>query len=443
MFLVGPAQSVIQGIYTQHFGLKLAELAGIILICRIFDAVTDPAIGFVSDRTREKLPGGRKSLVVFGAAVSMVAVYWLFVPVQPVTANYFLIWFMLCYLGWTLIEIPHLSWGAELSRDYKDRSTIFSYRATFYYLGYAAFLALPFLPFFGSRAYTPETLVMAFWVVAFLFPVSVIAAVKLCPQGEGAPEQERRKTGALHAVLALRWNRPLRLLTVVFVMIGLGIGMQTGIAFLYITSFLGLMEEAPVIFLVCFPMAIVGLPIWLRISRTIGKHYALLLGTLLTAGTFVILGLLRPGPDVYWQFFLLNAAIHFLQSSWVAIGPAMMGDVIDYDESVTGEDNSATYFAFFTLIRKVFEGIGGGLGLYIAAAYGFEPSNPVIDEAVVFGMQLVMGIVPAGIFLVAAFASYRSPITAERHREILAAIVRMKARAPKGGPSANQTEVQI
>ena len=422
MFLVGPAQSVIQGIYTQHFGVKLVELASIILICRVFDAFTDPAIGFLSDRTRGRLPGGRKALVVLGSILSIVAVHFLFIPQGAVSANYFFLWFMLCYLGWTIIEIPHLSWGSELSHDYKDHSTIFTYRAFFYYLGYVAFLALPFLPIFEQEGYTPDTLVAAFWIVAVLFPITVFGAAKFCPQGENLAD--RGGAGVLHAFRAIVWNKPLRIFTLTFVAIGLGIGMQTGVAFLYITSFLGLAKEAPIIFVVSFPFAILGLPIWLRISEGIGKHYGMTAGTLLTSGAFLCLAMMRPGEDIFWWFFALNAFIHLVQSSWISIGPSMLGDIIDYDRSITGKDNSATYYAFFTFIRKTFEGVGGGIGLYIAAYYGFEPSALVISEDVIFGMQLVMGYLPALIFLVAAAASFKSPITAARHREILAAMER-------------------
>ena len=103
----------------------------------------------------------------------------------------------------------------------------------------------------------------------------------------------------------------------------------------------------------------------------------------------------------------------------------MLGDIIDYDQSVTGEDNSATYYAFYTFIRKCFEGIGGGIGLYIAASYGFEPSNMVINDSVIFSMQLVMGYLPATIFVIAAIAIFKSPITASKHKEILAEIERI------------------
>ena len=425
MFLVGPAQSLIQGVYTQHFGLKLAELASIIFICRIFDAFTDPAIGFISDRTRSRLPGGRKFMIVVGAIISMVAVYFLFIPQSlnaegEVSSNYFFVWFLLCYLGWTLIEIPHLSWGSELSQDYEDRATVFSYRTYFYYLGYVAFLALPFLPIFSGEGYTPETLVVAFWIVAIAFPITMFAAVKYCPQGEVVAKNA--KTSVLHAFKAMAWNKPLRIFVLVFVMVGLGIGLQTGIAFLYITSFLGLAKEAPIIFVVSFPLAILGLPVWLKISKSIGKHYGMAVGALLTSIAFLFLATLTPGPNVFWFFLVINSFIHFVQGSWISIGPSMLGDIIDYDQSITGEDNSATYYAFFTFIRKVFEGIGGGTGLYIAAKYGFEPSNLVINESVIFSMQLVIGYLPAGIFIVAAIASLMSPITMKKHKEILATI---------------------
>ena len=427
MFLVGPAQSLIQGVYTQHFGLKLAELASIIFICRIFDAFTDPAIGFISDRTRDRLPGGRKFMVVLGACVSMIAVYFLFIPQASVTANYFFVWFLLCYLGWTLIEIPHLSWGSELSSDYKDRATVFSYRTFFYYLGYVGFLAIPFLPIFEEKGYTPETLVVAFWIVAIMFPITIFAAIKYCPQGER--KKTKSKTNVLHAFKALLWNKPLRNFTLIFVLLGLGIGLQTGIAFLYITSFLGLVEDAPLIFIASFPLALLGLPVWLKISKSIGKHYGMAIGAFLTSIAFLSLVLIGPGANIFWYFFAINAFIHFLQSSWVSIGPSMLGDIIDYDHSITGEDNSATYYAFFTFIRKLFEGIGGGTGLYIAAKYGFEPSNFVMTDDVVFSMHLVMGYLPAGIFIIAAFACLKAPITAARHKEIRATIEKLEQKA--------------
>lgn len=427
MFLVGPGQSLIQGVYTQHFGLKLADLAGIVLFARVFDAIVDPLIGFLSDRTQATLPGGRKFWVVLGGAVSVIAAYYLLIPKQPVTSSYFFFWFVICYVGWSLIEIPHLSWGSELSVDYTERSRIFSLRAFFFYLGYVAFLALPFLPIFSEPGYTPAVLEVAFKVVLVAFPVTIFLAARYAPQGDTAVAAT--KVQIFHAVSALRWNQPLRIFVAVFILIGLGIGLQTGIAFLYITSFLGLIKEAPTVLILSFPFAILGLPVWLWASKRFGKHYGLFAGLALTAVTFVGLAMLRPDPKIFWTFLALNATIHFVQGSWISIGPSMLGDIVDYDRLRTGEDNSATYFAFFTFIRKVFEGLGGGLGLMIAARYGFEPSSLTINEDVIFGMQLVIGYLPAIIFVLAAWFALKSPLTRERHSEIVRQLEQAEAKS--------------
>ena len=283
-----------------------------------------------------------------------------------------------------------------------------------------AFLALPFLPIFEEDGYTPETLVVAFWVVAVMFPITIIFSAKYCPQGEN--RSAHGKTSVFHAFKALLWNKPLRNFTLIFVLLGLSMGLQTGIAFLYITSFLGLFEQAPIIFIASFPLALVGLPIWLWISKTIGKHYGMAIGTLLTSFAFLGLVLLKPGPNLFISFLILNSVIHLLQSSWVSIGPSMLGDIIDYDQSMTGEDNSGTYYAFFTFMRKLFEGIGAGAGLYIAAIFGFDPANFIMNDSVIFSMHLLMGYLPAGLLITASIVSLYAPITLARHKKILSDI---------------------
>ena len=249
-FMVGPAASLLQGIYTQYFGLLLADLALIIVICRVFDAITDPAIGYLSDRTRY-LYGGRKSWIAVGSLLSIIAIYFLFIPPNQVTPNYFFFWFLLAYLGWTLIEIPHMAWGAELSRNYQDRSSVFSYKAFFYYLGFLSFLALPFLPIFEVREYTPETLKAAFWVLLIAFPLTVFIALKYCPQGEFVSNHKNKSL--LSLIKSLPSNKPLLIFVLVFVLIGFAIGMQTAVAFLHATSFLGLKSHVSIIYVVGFP----------------------------------------------------------------------------------------------------------------------------------------------------------------------------------------------
>jgi Na+/melibiose symporter-like transporter len=137
--MLGPAGSILQGVYTQSFGLKLEDIAVYLIVVRLFDAITDPAIGYLSDKT-VSWPGGRKIWIVAGAIISVIGAYFLFIPPENVTAEYFLVFFLVCFLGWTMMEIPHLAWGNELSGNYDTKSKIFNVRYAFLFIGMWTFV---------------------------------------------------------------------------------------------------------------------------------------------------------------------------------------------------------------------------------------------------------------------------------------------------------------
>ena len=99
-----------QGIYAKHYGISLATIGTIVLISRISDALTDPLVGFYSDKIKYKT-GTRSHLIILGAAALLISAYFLFNPPNEVTAIYFFLWYMAFYFSWTLFEIPHLAWG--------------------------------------------------------------------------------------------------------------------------------------------------------------------------------------------------------------------------------------------------------------------------------------------------------------------------------------------
>ena len=120
-FLIGPV-AIIQGIYAKYFGLSLTTIASVLLIARLFDAVTDPLIGYFSDHYYART-GSRKKIICTGAVLFIISAYFLYVPhgigssapYDPISTACFLTWFLIFYLGWTMFEIPHLAWGSELA----------------------------------------------------------------------------------------------------------------------------------------------------------------------------------------------------------------------------------------------------------------------------------------------------------------------------------------
>src|ERR1700676_3932765 len=128
------ASLVILGFYATEMGLSSRLIGTVMVVARIFDAIIDPIIGYLSDRSAH-LWGGRKPWLAAGAVVSSVAVAFLYAPHKGIGAGYYLGWTICLYFGWTMAIIPYDAWGPENSSEYPDRTRIFPYRATAYYLG--------------------------------------------------------------------------------------------------------------------------------------------------------------------------------------------------------------------------------------------------------------------------------------------------------------------
>jgi Na+/melibiose symporter-like transporter len=128
--------------YAGATGLGLAAIGGVLLVARLWDVAVDPAIGWLSDRTRTRW-GRRRPWMAAALPVVLAASYMLFDPPPDAGAAYLLVWTMLAYLGWSMLQIPHQAWGAELSRDYGERNRIAAWRESLTVAGVAVAAALP------------------------------------------------------------------------------------------------------------------------------------------------------------------------------------------------------------------------------------------------------------------------------------------------------------
>ncbi len=113
--------------YAEDMGLGLSIVGTIFMITRFWDVFTDPVLGILSDKVKTPL-GRRRHWIVLSVPILMICVYKVFMPQPPVTGTYLLFWMVLLYVGWTLLTISHMSWGAELSPDYYERSRVQGWR---------------------------------------------------------------------------------------------------------------------------------------------------------------------------------------------------------------------------------------------------------------------------------------------------------------------------
>lgn len=433
--MMGPVQGLLQGYFTQNYNIKLEQIAWIFVVAPLVAAVVDPLVGMASDHYRHRF-WGRRSWLVGAVILSLLSTYHLLIVPPELTVSYCAAWVILGFIAWTVSEITYNAWGTELTSHYDSRTKLFSYKSAMGFVGSLLFLAFPFLlsqyqihvkgvanP---SSGFTPQTMHLSCWGLLLLMPLFTLAALLVCPDGSHILKKGERRN-PLEIVRILLSNKAMLVFLATYVVLGISGGMQTAMAYLHLSSYLGLGQDASLIYTVACTTYLVGVPVWNWVAAEKGKHVALIIGLAVNVVLFVALGLIQPSTAVpvfagksaaFWAYLLVICGLNFSQVVYYSVAPAMIGDISDNTLLETREDQSATYFASYTFVYKLALGTGWWLALYLAGAvFGFDPKASAQTDAAAIGVRTMMGFVPAGLVALAILILKFYPITREKYLE--------------------------
>lgn len=426
-FLVGPVATILQGVYAKYFGLPLATVATIILIARLFDAISDPVIGHLSDRYQHDR-SGRKLFIMAGGILFIASSYCLYaplgsdIPVGPkdVSKIYFLFWFLAFYLSFTLFEIPHLAWGGEITVSANERNKLYGFRALASYLGMLLFFSVPLLPFFDSDRFTPETLVWSVTAAGILMLPLLIVCIVTVPVATVSKthspqvQQSLRQHVGVYIEVIFR-NQPFMVFLGAFFCSGAALGMWYGLMYLFVDVYLDLGHKLSLGYMLSFIVTLPALGLWVKLANLIGKNISWGIGMILAMVGILGTGFLAPGESNWLPLLLCMVLISSGSAASVALAPSLLADIVDYSTVRFGVTNAATYFAIYTLTAKANVAIGGAVGLAIVASFGFDPLNTMHSGNAVFGMRLAISWIPVLITIAAVFFIIWTPINSRRH----------------------------
>ncbi|MEM9173958.1 MAG: MFS transporter [Myxococcota bacterium] len=413
-----PMVLFVPAFYSDDLGVPLAAVGGAIAVSRLLDVVTDPLIGGLSDRLRTPL-GRRKPWMALGLPIFLLSLWKIFVPGDEVSSTYLLGWSAALYLGFTLIDLPHKAWGAELSTDYDERSRIASWREAIATLGQVLLLAaLVVLSFQGidDAALQLHNIAIAMGVA---LPVLMLACLTFV--GEREPEVVRIEERGLAAGLVLVARNPafVRMVACVLLFVS-GIAIQGTLHRLVLADVM--LDEArfPLMALLENVATLLAVPVWLRVSVRFGKPQALMGAALWLAAFSVPLAFLREGDT--WVLIALVVLRGSSFASILFLANSIAADVIDVDTLESGEQRSGLFFAVWGMVIKLSLALGVVLGTALPAAGGYDPSAEVVPGEIQTRLMAIYGIVPAVLMGVGALCLRGFPITRERHAEVRARI---------------------
>ncbi|MDB5495566.1 MAG: hypothetical protein JWP86_2903 [Phenylobacterium sp.] len=429
--LIAPVFGILPSYYALHTGVTLLQIGGAFLVARIADALIDPAVGILSDRTRTRL-GPRLPWMIAGAVLAAPAVYFLFLPPPDATATYFLIWSTAAMFAWTLLTIPHGAWAAELSDNYDERSRVFGVKNVLAQIGGFGFFLLPPLlaPFTGTTEIAPSTmwaLVIALWV---LTPLSLLWAALRSPGHGGSPRQSVLARASFVSILrSIAANKPFLSFVVITILGGVAAGMGTALQFLFVQDYLKL---GPSFFLVAVvgSVAMIGsTPLWLWASRRFSKHRAWAVGLALGGVVSLPLMILQPGPQSLIPLLIVMVMSGVTQGVIIPLPAAVLADIADYESWKQNTSVMGNYFSFLVLISKITAAVGTSAALFLSDILGYAPKAHGPANAVALLTPLV--IIPAALHLVAAVLVWRFPLDRRRQAIITRRLTERQARAER------------
>ena len=442
------ALGIFMVVLVQDLGFPAWMWGILFFLPRVFDSVTDPIMGFISDNTRSRW-GRRHHYVFLGAIVmgiSFVAM-WQLQRDDGISYNfiYFLLWSFVFYTGLTLFSIPYVAMGYEMSDDFHERTSIM---AVAQWIGQWAWVIAPW---FWVVMYDPSwfpnadtaTRTLAVWVGVVCMLLAMVPALFLPIRSSLndthlVPLTWANVGGGMKEILlgfkeALS-SRPFRKLCFSTFLIFNAFNTVAAFSFFIVVYHLfnGSTSAAwiwPTLFgsvgALITTFAVIPTVAWM--SRRMGKKNAFMVSQGISIIGYVLLWFLMV-PGKPWMFMFALPFFSFGIGGLFTLMMSMTADVCDLDELATGKRREGIFGAIYWWMVKFGFAIAGLLSGAIMSAVAFTPGAAVQPEGAVDGLRLFYSGVPIVGTLLAMWIMRNYDLDEKRATEVHAELERRKQR---------------
>ena len=394
-------------------------LAGLaLLIGKFWDAVNDPLVGMLSDRTRTRW-GRRRPYLLFGAVPFGVtfALLWIVPPIQNqlLLCLYFAFMYMLFDTAFTLVGCPYNALTPELTLDHDERTSLITYRMFVSIV--AGLLSALVLGLFVFPAFSdPQT---AFMVIGILCGLIFIPPVLITFFGtrERAEFQTAAAPGLIESLRFLLCNREWRLAVAISLLSWMPVDIASAVFAYYLVYWIGMSEdEASLVQAVILASATLFLPLVLWMARRLEKKTAYIISTAFWIVCMLAILLVPPGAKV--PAYIIAFCVGLGVSSAHVLPNAMSPDVIEVDELMSGRRQEGIYAGVNVFVRKLSTGLVlAAIGPVLAWSGYVENAVQQTPQALT-AIRILISVVPAVILLASILIAWAYPLTRQKHAEI-------------------------
>lgn len=409
---------------TNILGISATMVGFAVSASVIWDAVTDPLMGYFSDHTFSKKFGRRHLYILIGLAGMAISnmILWNLSQEMNVWIKYFLlVVFLICIKSFiTVYTTPYTALGAELSIDYNERSSIQGIRTIFFLGGimiatvgslFLIFNPTPEYPIGQNNPDAYSALALFTTVIGVLGGViCIISTARFIPQLNKMQGHKKGKisfSDLYGSFLSPFRNIHFRKVAFGYLMSNVAGAMITTLGLHVYTYTFGMTnKQTSIAIAVIFLLAVAGQPFWVYLSRRIDKKPSVitaLITSFVGSLLFVILVLAKVtyaegGILIFLVSIIMGAGIGGLFS----LPLSMVADTVDYQELKEGKRSEGTYYGMLTFAYKVSHAVAIMIMGIILDNSGFDPKLLVQTPSTntVLGLTIgIGGIVSFGIAL--------------------------------------------
>ncbi len=422
--------------YTDVFGLSTNALALMFLVTKVWDAVMDPVVGMIADRTETRWGKFRPFMLWFAIPFGVLGVLSFTTPSSfdgPGRLIYAYVTYTLLMMAYSIVNVPYSALMGVMTPDCNERTVLSSFRffAAFFATLLVQYCVRGMVEHFGHG----NTAVGWQWTMTVLSALAVVLLfITFATTKERVHPPQGQRTPLGQDLADLLTNVPWVLVAVATVFQLIYYCMRGGAVPYYFTYFVK-DQEVPFFgmlshetlesrFMVAGTAAtLLGVLLATRISRLLGKSlaYAVFLGVAgISAGTLYFLG-----PSDVALMFVLQIIASFAMGPVAVLQWSIFTDVADFGEWKKGRRSTALVMAASLFALKVGVAIGGSALAWILGAYGYLENQQQTTTGLL-GIRLVASVYPAIFALLAMVSMFFYPLTKATMAQVQADLIQRR-----------------
>ncbi|AFY54944.1 glycoside/pentoside/hexuronide transporter [Rivularia sp. PCC 7116] len=418
--------------FTNVAGIPAGLAGSILMVGKIWDAVNDPFVGVLTDKTESKRWGRRLPWLLYGAIP--FGIFFFLQWIVPSTNVWVLFWYyviigVISQVFYTVVNLPYTAMTPELTQDYDERTSLNSIRFAFSIGGsiLSLFLARLIFSLVDNRQHQYLVLAAVCAVIAVLGLFWCVWGTRdrvLAFEAKRTQSEESQSIPMGEQIKIVFNNKPFLFVIGIYLFSWLGVQITASVIPYFVIYCMKLKEsDVPTVMIGVQGTALLMLFVWGALSKKVGKKAVYFMGMFLWI--IAASGLFFLQPDQINLMYVLAVIAGSGVSVAYLVPWSMMPDVIELDELQTGQRREGVFYGFMVLLQK----FGLAFGLFLVGialqTSGFQENVPgqtelpIQPDAALSAIRIAVGPIPIICLICGLFLTYFYPITREMHAEIL------------------------